>query len=69
MEPQKTDVGRGRGRPAIGKGRKLGLRIRPELDDAIGRWMAAQDEPKLTKPEAIRRLLWAALRGELGSSK
>jgi hypothetical protein len=49
------------GRPPIGEGTKLGLRIRPELDDAIDRWMAEQNDPRLTKPEAIRRLLWNAL--------
>ena len=49
------------GRPSIGEGRKLGLRIRPDLDDAINRWMAEQGDPKITKPEGIRRLLWKAL--------
>jgi hypothetical protein len=50
------------GRPPIGEGTKLGLRIRPELEDAIDSWIAQQDDPALTKPEAIRRLLWKALR-------
>jgi hypothetical protein len=49
------------GRPSIGEGHKLGLRIRPDLDEAINRWMAEQHDSKLTKPEAIRRLLWKAL--------
>ena len=49
------------GRPSIGEGHKLGLRIRPDLDDAINRWMAEQRDPKITKPESIRRLLWKAL--------
>lgn len=52
---------RAAGRPPIGEGHKLGLRIRPDLDEAIERWMAEQDDPKLTKPEAIRRLLWEAV--------
>jgi hypothetical protein len=52
---------RAAGRPPIGEGHKLGLRIRPDLDKAIDGWMAGQDDPKLTKPEAIRRLLWKAL--------
>lgn len=51
-----------RGRPATGKGRQTGLRIPPELDHAIESWMAKQQTPKLTKPEAIRRLLWEALK-------
>ena len=60
MDPE-NKTGRAAGRPPIGEGQKLGLRIRPELDEAIKRWMAEQDDPKLTKPEAIRRLLWKAL--------
>jgi hypothetical protein len=53
------------GRPPIGEGTKLGLRIRPELEGAIDTWMAKQDDPSLTKPEAIRRLLWKALRQDV----
>lgn len=52
---------RGRGRPATGQGRQTGLRIPKDLDKAIDRWMAEQGDPKLTKPEAIRRLLRRAL--------
>lgn len=59
MEPKKL---RERGRPAIGEGLKLGLRIRPDLDREIEKWMADEDDPTLTKPEAIRQLLWKALR-------
>jgi hypothetical protein len=61
MAPENKSA-RGPGRPPIGEGHKLGLRIRPDLDEAIDHWMAEQDDPKLTKPEAIRRLLWKALR-------
>ena len=57
----KNILQRGRGRPATGQGRPTGLRIPPDLDRAIGSWMAGQGDPKLTKPEAIRRLLWKAL--------
>ena len=56
MEPEIKSK-RGPGRPKIGKGHKLGLRIRPDLDVAIARWMAAQGDITLTKPEAIRQLL------------
>lgn len=61
MNPE-NKAKRGAGRPAIGEGHKLGLRIRPDLDEAITRWAAEQGDPKMTKPEAIRRLLWKALR-------
>ena len=60
MEPEKKSE-RGPGRPKIGEGHKLGLRIRPDLDVAIARWMAAQADVTLTKPEAIRQLLRKAL--------
>ena len=60
MEPKKF---RERGRPAIGEGIKLGLRIRPDLDHEIENWIADKGDPKLTKPEAIRQLLWKALKG------
>jgi hypothetical protein len=60
MEPKKS---RQRGRPAIGEGIKLGLRIRPDLDCEIENWIADKGDPKLTKPEAIRQLLWKALKG------
>lgn len=61
MDP-KNKPKRGPGRPSVGEGRKLGLRIRPDLDEAIGRWVKNQGDPSITKPEAIRRLLWKALR-------
>jgi hypothetical protein len=60
MEPKKV---RERGRPAIGEGVKLGLRIRPDLDHEIERWILGKGDPKLSKPEAIRQLLWKALKG------
>jgi len=44
-----------------GPGRQTGLRIPKDLDAALDRWMAEQDDPGLTKPEAIRRLLRQAL--------
>ena len=60
MEPGNKSA-RGPGRPKIGEGHKLGLRIRPDLDVAIARWMATQGDITLTKPEAIRQLLRKAL--------
>lgn len=64
MDPE-NKAKRAPGRPSIGEGLKLGLRIRPELDEAITRWAANQGDRKMSKPEAIRQLLWKAL-GETG---
>jgi hypothetical protein len=47
-----------------GKGRQTGLRIPKDLDRALDQWIGKQEEQKLTKPEAIRRLLWRALRAD-----
>ena len=60
MDPENRSK-RTAGRPAIGEGDKLGLRIRPDLSAAITAWMAAQGDHQMTKPQAIRRLLWMAL--------
>lgn len=59
MVPKK--VQKNRGRPATGKGRQTGLRIPADLDAALDRWIDLQEEPKPSKPEAIRRLLQKAL--------
>lgn len=45
------------GRPAIGKGRLVGVRLRPEDEGALNSWIGAQPEPRPTVPDAIRRLL------------
>jgi hypothetical protein len=63
MVPNKIFKSR-RGRPATGRGRQTGLRIPLELDEAIDHWIDEQANPKLTKPEAIRRLLKKALDAE-----
>ena len=52
---------RGRGRPETGIGPNIGLRLYPDLDAELERWIAAQPEPKPSKPEAIRQLLRQAL--------
>lgn len=56
LQPQK----RPRGRPAIGKGEPVHIRLRPELAAAIDAWIAKQDDMP-SRPEAIRRLVEAAL--------
>jgi hypothetical protein len=52
---------RGRGRPETGIGPNIGLRLYPDLDAELERWILAQADPKPSKPEAIRRLLRQAL--------
>src|SRR3954466_12962576 len=48
---------RGRGRPKTGIGPNIGLRLYPELEAALDAWIAAQPEPRPSRPEAIRRIL------------
>src|SRR3954471_5206142 len=62
MMPQETLIPRKRrGPPPTGQGVPIMLRLQPEQLAALDRWIAAQPEPKLSRPEAIRRLLTAAL--------
>jgi hypothetical protein len=56
------DSGKKRGRPKTGIGEPIGLRLYPEIDTAIDRWIAEQIEPRPGKPEAIRRILSDYLR-------
>jgi hypothetical protein len=49
-----------RGRPPTGA-ESVHLRILPDQSAAIDRWIDAQEEADLTRPEAIRRLLEQAL--------
>jgi|SRR5580692_9313959 hypothetical protein len=51
---------RGRGRPATGIGKPVGLRLYPELEARLDAWIAKQKDP-IGRPEAIRRLVEAAL--------
>lgn len=52
---------RGRGRPETGIGPAIGLRLHPELSNDLDAWIAAQPEPKPSRPEAIRILMKQAL--------
>lgn len=51
-----------RGPKPTGKGTLIGVRLLPPLLDTIDAWIAAQPDPKPTRPEAIRRLLAEALK-------
>lgn len=51
-----------RGRPVTtGKGQLVGVRLLPPALAALDTWIARQPEPKPSRPEAVRRLLAAAL--------
>jgi hypothetical protein len=50
-----------RGRPATGKGELLGVRLQPDLMSALDQWIEKQPEPKPGRPEAVRRIVKAAL--------
>ena len=52
---------RKRGRPKTSIGPNIGLRLYPELDEALDAWIAKQPKPKPSRPEAIRRILGEAL--------
>jgi hypothetical protein len=52
---------RRRGRPAIGKGVLIGVRLRPQHVAALDAWRRQQDEGRMGRPEAIRRLMLKAL--------
>jgi len=47
---------RGRGRPKVGA-EPITVRIPPDQLAALDAWIERQDEPRPTRPEAIRRLL------------
>ncbi|GGK18282.1 hypothetical protein GCM10011322_01270 [Salinarimonas ramus] len=53
-----------RGRPAIGKGAPVQVRLRPEMEQAVDAAIAASEEPKPTRPELIRRALAEWLRAQ-----
>ena len=53
-----------RGRPRTGIGPMVGLRLYPALDAALADWIAAQPDPKPSKPRAIRQLMIQALGDE-----
>jgi hypothetical protein len=45
------------GRPRTGRGRTIGVRVHPDLEAELDSWIAAQPEPRPSKPEAIRHLV------------
>lgn len=56
---------RGRGRPVTtGKGTLIGVRLLDTPLAELDAWIADQEEPDLTRPEAIRRLVELGLKGK-----
>jgi len=53
-----------RGPKPSGVGRLIGVRLLPEILAALDSWIAAQPNPKPSRPEALRRLAVAALTNE-----
>ena len=49
-----------RGPPATGKGALIGVRFQRSMLVSIDAWIAAQPEPKPSRPEAIRRFVFEA---------
>lgn len=41
----------------------IGIRMLPDLLAALDAWIGNQPDPKPTRPEAARRLIWQALSG------
>ena len=58
-----VDSRKKRGRPVTGIGSSMGLRLYPELEIALDAWIAAQPDPKPSRPEAIRVALREWLMG------
>jgi len=46
-----------RGPKPTGKGALIGVRLHPPLLDAIDRIIAAENDPKPSRPDVIRRIL------------
>lgn len=44
-----------------GIGPHIGLRLYPDIEEALDAWIAQQPDPKPSKPEAIRRILRGSL--------
>jgi hypothetical protein len=53
-----------RGPTPTGKGTPVMVRLLPTPLNSLDAWIAAQPEPKPTRPEAIRRLVEQALRDD-----
>lgn len=57
MAGQETVLTKKRGPKPTGKGQLIGVRLQPDQLAALDAWIAQQDEPRPSRPEAIRKLL------------
>jgi len=56
------------GRPATGKGVQVVVRVQPDLMAALDEFRAQQPDAP-TRPEALRRLAWMALKRRSGGKR
>jgi hypothetical protein len=64
MARQSVITRKKRGPPATGKGTLIGVRLQPRDLSALDQWIDVQSE-KITRPEAIRRLVEHALASQV----
>lgn len=57
MTDQETVITRKRGPKPTGKGQLLGVRLQPDQLAALDAWIAQQQDPQPSRPEAVRRLV------------
>jgi len=62
MSRPENTIPRKRGRPATGPARGIMVRMRESDLAVLDEWIAAQPDPKPSRPEAIRRLALGVLR-------
>lgn len=62
MDDQETLITKKRGPKPTGIGTLIGVRMLPDLLAALDDWIARQTDPKPSRPEAARRILWDVLR-------
>jgi hypothetical protein len=63
MDTQTLISKKRRGPAPTGQGLPVIVRLHAPLLDPLDAWVAAQPDPKPSRPEAIRRLLEKALKG------
>lgn len=56
MSTSINEIKKSRGRPAVGVGTPVMVRLRPEEEQAIDAWIADQ-KGRVTRPQAIRELI------------
>lgn len=61
MAKSTSDNKKSMGRPRTGIGQLIGVRLQPDQLAALDRWIEGQEEPRPSRPEAIRQLIDKAL--------